>query len=56
MQQGISAPQMDEMKAEKVILVVPRQYHSAYPKDHRDSIWTIGKFVKYVKEMEGIDG
>ena len=54
MQQGISTSQMDEMQSEKVILVVPRQYHSAYPKDRRDRIWSIGKFVNYVKELEGI--
>ena len=56
MQQGISAAHMDEMQAEKVILVVPKAYHSAYPKEKRDRIWTLGRFVKYVKEMEGIDG
>ena len=54
MQQGISAAQMDEMKAEKVILVVPKAYHSAYPKEKRDMIWTLGKFVNYIKEREGI--
>lgn len=56
MQQGISAAQMDEMQAEKVILVVPKAYHTAYPKEKRDRIWTLGRFVKYVKAMEGIDG
>lgn len=54
MQQGISATQMDEMQAEKVILVVPKAYHSAYPKEKRERIWTLGKFVNYIKEMEGI--
>ena len=54
MQQGISAAQMDEMQAEKVILVVPKAYHSAYPKEKREQIWTLGMFVNYVKEMEGI--
>ncbi len=54
MQQGISAAQMDEMQAEKVILVVPKAYHSAYPKEKRDRIWTLGKFVDYVKDIEGI--
>lgn len=52
MQQGISAAQMDEMQAEKVILVVPKPYIVAYPKDRRDRIWTLGKFVDYIKEME----
>ena len=54
MQQGISAAQMDEMQAEKVILVVPKPYINAYPSDRRDRIWTISRFVSYVKEMEGI--
>lgn len=54
MQQGISAAQMDEMQAEKVVLVVPKPYITAYPKDRRDRIWTVGRFVDYVKEMEGI--
>lgn len=54
MQQGISAAQMDEMQAEKVILVVPKSYINAYPSDRRDRIWTISRFVSYVKEMEGI--
>ena len=54
MQQGISAAQMDEMQAEKVILVVPKPYITAYPKDKRERIWTVGRFVGYVKEMEGL--
>lgn len=55
MQQGISAAQMDEMQAERVILVVPKPYIMAYPKDRRDRIWTVGKFVDYIKRLEGID-
>ena len=54
MQQGISSAQMDEMQAEKVVLVVPKPYIMAYPKDKRDRIWTVSKFVSYVKEMEGV--
>lgn len=45
---------MDEMQAEKVILVVPKAYHSVYPKEKRDRIWTLGKFVSYVREIGGI--
>ena len=52
LQQGISSAQMDEMQAEKVILVVPGQYISTYPRDQQGHIWTIRKFVQYVKEME----
>ena len=54
MQQGISAPQMDEKKKKKVILVVPKEYHTYYPRDRRDRIWTIKHFVEYVMEMEGL--
>lgn len=54
LQQGISGAQMDEMQAENVILVVPMPYIATYPKDHRDRIWTISRFVQYVKIVEGI--
>lgn len=56
MQQGISAEQMDEMEAEKVVLVVPRDYIRTYPEDKRDRIWTISRFVGFVREMEGLNG
>lgn len=54
LQQGISSAQMDEMEAEQVILVVPKPYIKAYPADKQDRIWTIGKFVEFIKETEGI--
>jgi len=54
LQQGVSAAQMDEMQEEKVILVVPQPYISTYPKDRQDRIWTIEKFVSYVREMESV--
>jgi len=54
LQQGISGAQMDEMQAERVILVVPKKYIGMYPKDRQDRIWTIGKFVRYICEKEGI--
>lgn len=53
LQQGISPAQMDEMQNEQVILVVPRPYISAYPHDRQDRIWTVDKFVRFVKETEG---
>ena len=53
LQQGISAAQMDEMQAENVILVVPEPYIDTYPKDRRDRIWTLSRFVQYVKTIEG---
>ena len=52
LQQGISSAQMDEMHAEKVILVVPKPYISSYPKDKQNRIWTLEKFVSFVKETE----
>ena len=53
LQQGISAAQMDEMASEKVVLVVPDAYINSYPRDRRSRIWTIKKFVDYVKKIEG---
>ncbi len=53
LQQGISGAQMDEMQAENVILVVPKPYIVTYPKDRRDRIWTLARFVQYVKMLEG---
>ena len=52
LQQGISATQMDEMEAEKVTLVVPKPYISAYPHEKQERIWTISRFVSYIKDLE----
>lgn len=52
LQQGISVAQMDEMQAEKVILVVPKPYIVTYPKERRDKIWTLARFVQYIKQIE----
>lgn len=52
LQQGISTMQMDEMEAEKVTLVVPKAYISTYPRDRQDRIWSLHKFVDYVKELQ----
>lgn len=52
LQQGISPAQMDEMDAEGVTLVVPQAYIGTYPRDRQDRIWSVNKFVSYVKEME----
>ena len=54
LQQGISPAQMDEMQSENVILVVPRQYITSYPADRQDRIWTLSRFVSYVREVEGL--
>ncbi len=54
LQQGISPAQMDEMQSENITLVVPKPYISAYPADRQDRIWTLAKFIAYVREIEGL--
>lgn len=54
LQQGISAQQLDEMEAEHITLVVPAPYISAYPQEKRGNIWTLKKFIAYVKERATI--
>lgn len=52
LQQGVSPAQMDEMQAEGVVLVVPEQYHSAYPQrplNYRERLWTFDRFIRHVK-------
>lgn len=52
LQQGISSNQMEEMAAEKVCLVVPKPYITTYPKEWQNHIWSLGKFIDYVREKE----
>ena len=52
MQQGISKDQLKEMSEEKVILVVPQDFISYYPKEYQSEIWSVNKFIQYVKELE----
>ena len=52
LQQGISTAQMDEMQEERVILVVPQAYIRTYPVSCQNRIWTIKKFLTYVKELD----
>ncbi|MDD2286295.1 MAG: type II restriction endonuclease [Paludibacter sp.] len=49
LQQGISGNQLKEMKASGVTLVVPELYIGSFPKEHQADIWTLKKFVSYVK-------
>ena len=51
LQQGISTAQLDEMQAEKVRLIVPELYIGTYPKERRQEIWSLGKFIAYVREV-----
>lgn len=52
LQQGISEKQMEEMRSEKVVLVVPKPYIKSFPQSKQSDIWTIEKFVSFVKETE----
>lgn len=54
LQQEISPAQMDEMKEEQVILVVPKPYITCYPKDRQDRIWTVSRFVTYIKKLQDL--
>jgi type II restriction enzyme len=50
LQQGISVQQLEEMETEHVTLVVPAPYIGTYPQEKRQSIWTLQKFIAFVKE------
>ncbi len=54
LQQGISTPQLKEMAAEKVVLVVPKPYISSYPREFQGDIMTVKQFIAYVKETEAL--
>lgn len=52
LQQAISSAQLEEMKNEKVILVVPERYIKTYPEKYQNDIWTLKKFIGYIQEIE----
>ena len=52
LQRGISEQQLNEMKKEKVVLVVPKVYIKEYPQKKRSDIMTISEFIKYVKSKQ----
>lgn len=52
LQQGMSERQMDEMYAEKVVLVVPKPYISDYPTAKRSGILTVEQFIQKVKTVQ----
>ena len=54
LQQGVSPAQMDEMEKENVVLVVPKPYIPAFPADRQARIWTVGRFVSHIRELEGL--
>lgn len=52
LQQGVSSNQLKEMKSSNVTLVVPKPYLKSFPIEHRENIWTLDKFLKYVAEIQ----
>ena len=52
LQQGISGNQLKEMKSSGVTLVVPKLYLKSFPKEHREDIWTLDKFVRHVESTQ----
>ena len=52
LQQGISSDQLKEMRLHEVKLVVPREYITAYPPEHREEISSLSDFIGYVKEKQ----
>jgi hypothetical protein len=52
LQQGISANQIEEMEKHNVVLVVPKSYHIAYPKEKRSSLLSLEDFILTVKRSQ----
>lgn len=50
LQQGISKNQMDEMADENLTLVVPKPLHGYYPKEYQERLWTVERFIGFVRE------
>jgi len=49
LQQGISKNQCQEMKEEGVILVIPDEYKSAFPKEFQNELLSLRQFINTVK-------
>jgi len=49
---AISSAQTDQMKEERVQLVVPRPIQESYHRDQRDWLWGLRDFIAVVKERE----
>ena len=52
LQPGISRNQLKEMADEKVLLVVPVEHISTFPKEYQESLHTLGGFINIVKEKQ----
>lgn len=54
LQNGISVPQMEQMKEASVALVVPKNLHDTYPPTTRGQLLTVEAFIQAVRER--LDG
>lgn len=52
LQQGVTESQMDEMRAENVVLVVPKEYHSSFPPSTLDNVITLEEFIGVVQKSQ----
>lgn len=52
LQQGISAAQLDEMEANNVTLIVPRQLHRAYPEAYRNRLLSVEAFIERARALQ----
>ena len=53
LQQSNSARQLEEMKSENVVLVMPEIYRKKYPRECQNDIMSIQEFIAMVKEKLG---
>ena len=51
MQQGNSPEQLHEMREDQVQLIVPKQYIGCYPREFQSDIWTLRRFIDYVRSV-----
>ena len=52
LQVGISSHQLEEMKSEKLTLVVPKSNISAFHPAYRDNIMCLAEFIEMIKERQ----
>jgi len=52
LQQGVSEPQFQEMKAHGIVLVVPRKLHNSFPEKIRSELMDFSGFISWRKSFE----
>ena len=52
LQQGVSESQIEEMRTENVVLVVPSIYHKSYPPSALDNVITLEEFIDIVEKTQ----